>query len=67
MFVEVGFRSFACLVKLMEDVQVGKAIRRCLIGIGPGFFIIEGFNNLFGGFGIGPEIRRLGYFFFFCY
>jgi hypothetical protein len=40
-------------------------INCCLQGIGPVFFIPDGFQNLFCCFGVIPEIGRLGQFFFF--
>jgi hypothetical protein len=67
MRIEVILISFSFLEKLIKNLQVFNAIFSRPERVCPLFFIPYGFENLFGRFGIIPEIGGRSEFFLFGY
>jgi hypothetical protein len=63
-FFQLLLVPFSFLEKIEKNLQVFKAVAGSFIGIGPQLFITDRFQDLFGGFGIVPEVGGVGEFFF---
>jgi len=63
--VQVLFISFSLYEEFIEDQQVVETVPGGFIGFRPDFLVADGFQRLFGSFGIIPEIIGRSEFFFF--
>jgi len=57
MLIQISFSAFTLKIKFVEDMKICVTFGGFTESISPGFFITNGFQDLFGSFGIVPEFR----------
>jgi hypothetical protein len=67
LFVHILFGGLVLLVEIINDLYIINAFAYFGKGIGPVFFLFDLAQDLFGFFGIVPEIRCVGALFEFAY